>query len=71
MLLYGCRRLDAAPRHAVMVGDSRFDQQAAAAAGIPFAGFGGIDGAWTLKELTDLLAILGASLPPFTFMRFG
>ena len=36
MVLEACRRLGAPPEHAVLVGDSRFDREAAAAAGVPF-----------------------------------
>ena len=37
MVLEACRRLGVPPGSAVLVGDSRFDREAAAAAGVPFA----------------------------------
>ena len=43
MLLLACERLKVRPENAMMVGDSRFDREAAAAAGIRFIGYG-IDG---------------------------
>ncbi len=46
--------LGVAPADAVMVGDSRFDRQAAAAAGVRFFGLG-LDGAVRLESLRELL----------------
>jgi len=54
MLLLACERLGAKPERALMVGDSRFDREAAAAAGIRFAGYG-TPGDQQLQSLTDLL----------------
>jgi phosphoglycolate phosphatase/AHBA synthesis associated protein len=39
MPLEACRRLGTAPVDAVMVGDSRYDREAAGAAGVPFVGY--------------------------------
>ncbi|HXG61292.1 MAG TPA: HAD family hydrolase [Planctomycetota bacterium] len=39
MVLEACRRLDVRPAEAVVVGDSRFDEEAARAAGVPFVLF--------------------------------
>ena len=55
LVLLACRELGVAPEEAVMVGDSRFDRLAAERAGVPFAGFGGLEGQFTLKSLRDLL----------------
>ncbi len=57
LLLLACRQLAVAPASAVMVGDSRFDREAAAAAGVRFIGLG-IDGARRLERLEELLAVL-------------
>jgi HAD superfamily hydrolase (TIGR01509 family) len=38
-VLEACRRLDIAPADALMIGDSRFDEGAAQAAGVPFRWF--------------------------------
>lgn len=56
MLLLACRRLDVAPHKAIMVGDSHFDRDAAAAAGVHFAGYG-IAGDTTLDELREVCAL--------------
>ncbi len=55
LLLLACRELGVQPAGALMVGDSRFDREAALRAGIHFAGFGGLAGDVTLAALTDLL----------------
>ena len=62
MLLVACERLGVKPEQALMVGDSRFDRDAAAAAGIRFIGYG-IDGdlrVEALRELIHLPEISGA-----------
>lgn len=62
MLLLACARLGVAPERAWMVGDSRFDRDAAKAAGIRFCGYG-IDGELrilALRELISLPEIAGA-----------
>ena len=66
-LLEACRALGSAPEHTLMVGDSAFDAQAAAAAGCPFAlvagGYAGdappgaIAADWHLDNLTQLKGI--------------
>jgi phosphoglycolate phosphatase/AHBA synthesis associated protein len=53
-VLLACARLGAAPRDALLVGDSRFDREAARAAGVRFAGLG-IEGDLTLRSLAELL----------------
>ena len=55
LVLLACRELGVDPHQAVMVGDSRFDRLAAQRAGVPFAGFGGLEGQFTLKSLRDVL----------------
>ena len=55
LVLLACRELGVAPGDAVMVGDSRFDRLAAERAGVAFAGFGGLEGQFTLRSLRELL----------------
>lgn len=57
MVLRACELLDAPPERALLVGDSRYDRDAARAAGVPFAGLG-IDGDVRLEALADLLELL-------------
>lgn len=57
LLLLALRELGVQPADAVMVGDSRFDRQAAAAAGVRFFGLG-LDGDVRLHALADLLSHL-------------
>ena len=57
MVLEGCRRFGLRTDQAVMVGDSRFDQQAAAAAEVAFIGYRRGEG--SLAELLELPARLG------------
>lgn len=57
MLLRACERLEVAPERAWMVGDSRFDREAAQAAGVFFAGRG-IDGDARVEELKELPGLL-------------
>jgi len=54
MLLLACERLDVKPEQAWMVGDSRFDRDAAVAAGIRFVGYG-IDGDLRIEDLRELI----------------
>ena len=54
MLLLACEKLGVATADAWMVGDSRFDREAAAAAGIHFIGLG-IDGDRRIERLVDLV----------------
>lgn len=55
LLLLACDELGVQPAQALMVGDSRFDREAARHAGVQFAGFGGLVGDVTLSALTSLL----------------
>lgn len=54
MLHEACRRLGVAPEDALMLGDSAYDQKAAAAAGVRFVGYG-IDGDVRIGRLAELL----------------
>lgn len=54
MVLLACERLGVAPARAVLVGDSRFDRDAAYAAGVRFIGYG-IEGDATLERLSEIL----------------
>ena len=54
MLLRACEMLGVEPDQAVMVGDSRFDREAARAAGCRFIGVG-IDGDARIERLVELL----------------
>jgi phosphoglycolate phosphatase/AHBA synthesis associated protein len=47
--------LEVPPEEALFVGDSPYDREAAAAAGVSFAGYGGITGDRTLARLHELL----------------
>ena len=58
MVFEACSRLGVEPARAWVVGDSRFDEQAARAAGTRFAGVGGLEGDATLGGLLDLLRYL-------------
>jgi phosphoglycolate phosphatase/AHBA synthesis associated protein len=58
MVLEACSRLGVAPGESWVVGDSRFDRDAARAAGARFAGLG-IEGDLALRDLADLLHHLG------------
>jgi phosphoglycolate phosphatase/AHBA synthesis associated protein len=60
MVLEACARLGVAPPQSWVVGDSRFDRDAARAAGARFAGLG-IEGDLELRSLGDLLGHLGGS----------
>ena len=53
-----CDLLGVSPSEALVVGDSRYDRQAAAAAGARFAGLG-TEGEVTLQQLPDVLELLG------------
>ncbi len=54
MVLEALDRLGVEPASAVMVGDTRFDREAAAAAGVRFAGYE-TEGEITLARLSDIL----------------
>jgi len=57
MLLRACELLEVSPSDAWMIGDSRYDKEAAAAAEIYFIGIG-LDGDERLSRLADLLQFL-------------
>lgn len=57
MLLRACDLLHVSPTEAWMIGDSRYDREAAAAASIHFIGVR-IDGAKRIQHLADLLDLL-------------
>lgn len=66
LVFLALERLGLKPRQAWMIGDSRFDREAAAAAHVFFVGLG-IDGERRierLQSLQELLAAAGASRPP-------
>lgn len=56
MLLLACERLAVNPARVSMVGDSRFDREAAASAGIRFVGYG-IDGDRRIEALRELITL--------------
>jgi phosphoglycolate phosphatase/AHBA synthesis associated protein len=58
IVLRGCELLGAAPSRAVVVGDSRYDREAARAAGVRFVGFR-TDGDERLERLDLLPELLG------------
>jgi len=57
-VLEACRRLDVAPAAAWLVGDSRFDREAAAAAGVRFLGYR-TEGDPRIERLSELLFLKG------------
>lgn len=59
MVLAACGLLDTAPEAAVMIGDSAFDRDAAAAAGVRFIGLR-TDGEDRIERLDELPGIVGA-----------
>ncbi len=58
MVVRACEVLGVEPWDALVVGDSPYDKQAAAAAGAPFAGIGGIAGNYTLSDLHQVLDVV-------------
>ena len=58
MIFRACEVLGVEPWDALVVGDSPSDKQAAAAAGAPFAGIGGIAGNYTLSDLHQVLDVV-------------
>ena len=60
MVLRACELLEIPVAETLVVGDSRYDHQAARAAGTLFAGLG-IDGDVRLERLID---VLGVTAPP-------
>ncbi len=59
MVLEACRRLDRSVEQAVVVGDSRYDRDAARAAGVFFVGFK-IEGDRRVERLDEIPALVGA-----------
>jgi HAD superfamily hydrolase (TIGR01509 family) len=57
LVLLACERIGREPARAILVGDSRFDREAAVAAGVPFVGFR-TDGPRRIERLVDLPALL-------------
>jgi len=57
MVVLACHQLGIAPSEAVVVGDSRYDEQAAAAAGAPFVGLG-LTAPQSVDSLAGLLDLL-------------
>ncbi|MCA9662022.1 MAG: HAD-IA family hydrolase [Myxococcales bacterium] len=61
MLLAACRQLRVATSEALMIGDSRFDRQAAAAASVRFVGLG-IAGDMSIAGLSELLPLVAQTV---------
>ena len=59
MVLRACQLLGVAPAEALAVGDSLYDRQAAAAAGVRFAGLG-VEGDVRLERLGDVINLVSA-----------
>lgn len=57
IVLEACRVLGVAPAHALVVGDSAYDREAARAAGVPFAGLR-TAGDFRCERLADVLALI-------------
>ncbi|MDJ0788244.1 MAG: HAD family hydrolase [Myxococcota bacterium] len=55
MVLLACERLGVAPGEALLIGDSRYDREAAHAAGTPFVGLGLDGGVARVESLIGLL----------------
>ena len=55
MVFLACRLLNVSAEEAVVVGDSRFDIEAAAAAGVRSIGVNGIQGDYSIKVLDELV----------------
>src|SRR5262249_5152089 len=62
MVLEACRRLGVTPGEAAVVGDSRFDRDAAAAAAVRFIGLR-LDGDARIERLSELWGLLGGQAP--------
>lgn len=56
LVLAACASLSVAPEHALLVGDSAYDREAARTAGARFAGLG-IEGETTIASLDELLVL--------------
>lgn len=62
IIFRGCEVLGVEPWDVLVIGDSPFDRDAAAAAGVPFAGLG-ISGNYTLSTLNDVLSVVDGTWP--------
>ena len=62
VIFRACEVLGVEPWDALVVGDTDYDKQAAAAAGAPFAGVGGIQGNYTLSDLRQVLSVVDGTL---------
>jgi HAD superfamily hydrolase (TIGR01549 family) len=58
IIFHACALLGVEPWDVLVVGDSAYDQQAAAGAGAPFAGIGGIEGNFTISALEQVVDIV-------------
>ncbi|MEX2598972.1 MAG: HAD family hydrolase [Dehalococcoidia bacterium] len=58
IIFRACELLGVEPWDVLVVGDSRYDKQAAAAAASPFAGIGGLGGNFTIQDLQQVLDIV-------------
>ena len=61
MVLEACCRLGVEPARAVVVGDSRYDREAAAAARVRFVGLR-LDGGRRIERLSETLDVIDASM---------
>ena len=61
MVYYACTILGVTPKEALVVGDSLYDREAAAAAGVSFAGVRGLHGDHTWRALADVIGIVDAA----------
>jgi phosphoglycolate phosphatase/AHBA synthesis associated protein len=68
LVLLGLRELELGARDAVMVGDSRYDREAARAAGVRFIGLK-LDGDARVERLKDLPGLLGLETPAWWLRR--
>ncbi len=57
LVLHAAQRLGVSPESALLVGDSRFDRDAARTAGVRFVGLG-LDGEARIERLAELLSVL-------------
>ncbi len=62
MVFRACEALGVPPWEALVVGDSEYDRQAAAAAGSLFAGLG-VSGSFTIARLSEVVAIVDGAGP--------
>jgi phosphoglycolate phosphatase/AHBA synthesis associated protein len=60
MVLHAAQKLGVAPERAWMVGDSRYDREAARAAGVRFLGLG-LEGDPRIERLEEVIALVGGA----------